>query len=320
MKKYFTLLTLFLAMFVSSCSYDDTALVKDMNDLREEVENLKDKVDAQQVLLNALANQLTIVSIEETSEGYVITFSDDSTITIKHGKDGADGENGKDGTDGIDGKDSSIVNVEWNEDSVTFTLSDGTILVLPRSDDNTSETPTTDERAVDLGLSVMWASCNVGANSPEGYGDYFAWGEVSPKAEYTEFNSLTFGKEFNDISGDPQYDAATAHWGGDWRMPTLAEQTELWDNCTWIWTSLNGVNGVKITGPNGNSIFMPAAGYRYGSSSYKVGSGFYCWSSTPDYSDTYNWLAFYISHVTEGDNWIMSGRPDGLSIRPVQNK
>ena len=317
-------------MFVSSCSYDDTALVKDMNDLREEVENLKDKVDEQQVLLNALANQLTIVSIEETSEGYVITFSDDSTITIKHGKDGADGENGKNGTDGIDGKDSSIVNVEWNEDSVTFTLSDGTILVLPRSDDNTSEAPTTDERAVDLGLSVMWASCNVGANSPEEYGDYFAWGEVSPKTGYFTSNYLYWvdynGNYFWDpgestinlvnISGT-QYDAARANWGEDWRMPTHSEIEELIDYCTWNWTYHNDVSGVLVTGPNGNSIFLPAAGYRHELSLKSKYSGYY-WSATPD------GIAHSGSCQLSFDNTkhklYSNAREFGSSVRPVQNK
>ena len=133
---------------------------------------------------------------------------------------------------------------------------------------------------VDLGLSVKWATCNVGATSPEEYGDYFAWGETSPKAEYTEGNSLTYGKDMSDISGI--YDAATANWGGTWRMPTFDELNELRKRCTWTWTTQNGVNGYKVIGPSGASIFLPAAGGRSRSSLYDAGScGFY-WSSTPN--------------------------------------
>ncbi len=76
---------------------------------------------------------------------------------------------------------------------------------------------------VDLGLSVKWATCNVGATKPEEYGNYYAWGETATKSEYTEDNSLTYGKQMRDISGNAQYDAATANWGGTWRMPTNDE-------------------------------------------------------------------------------------------------
>ena len=146
---------------------------------------------------------------------------------------------------------------------------------------------------VDLGLSVKWATCNVGATSPEDFGHYFAWGETSPKDEYTEDNCSTCGKQMSDIAGNAQYDAATANWGGDWRMPTKAEQEELLNNCTWTWTTQNGVNGYNVKGPNGNSIFLPAAGSRK-SSLYGAGSGGGYWGSTPyDYSDDYSDLCDY---------------------------
>ena len=122
MKKFFALLTALFAVLVSSCSYDDSALLGDLNALKNKVENLENRVDQQQVLLNALANQLTIVSVETTADGYVITFSDNSTLTVNHGKDGANGEDGKDG---------AIVAVEWDEDCAIFTLADGTTLVIP---------------------------------------------------------------------------------------------------------------------------------------------------------------------------------------------
>ena len=139
---------------------------------------------------------------------------------------------------------------------------------------------------VDLGLpsGLKWATCNVGATTPEGYGNYYAWGETTTKSSYTRDNSLTYGKDMGDISGNVNYDAATANWGGSWRMPTIEEMVELW-NCTWIWTTQNGVSGVRITGQNGNSIFLPAAGYCYESLSCRIGEGCY-WSSTPHGEDS----------------------------------
>ena len=168
---------------------------------------------------------------------------------------------------------------------------------------------------VDLGLSVKWATCNVGANSPEVYGQYFAWGEITTKAEYTEENSTTYGKTMNDISGNAQYDAATANWGGNWRMPTEAEYKELLNNCTWTWTTQNGVNGYKVTGPNGNSIFLPAAGYRSGSSLYGTGyDGFY-WSSAPNESlDDY---AYFLGFDSSYHYMVGTGRYLGFSVRSV---
>ena len=168
---------------------------------------------------------------------------------------------------------------------------------------------------VDLGLSVKWATCNVGATSPEEYGDCFAWGETSPKTEYTEENSLTYGKQMSDIAGNAQYDAARANWGGNWRMPTKAEMQELEDKCTWTWTTQNGVNGYKVTGPNGNSIFLPAAGYRNGSSFRGAGSVGNYWSSTP--YGSYSGNAYYL-YFNSGNHYMDSSRRYyGQSVRPV---
>ena len=168
--------------------------------------------------------------------------------------------------------------------------------------------------AVDLGLSVKWATCNVGATSPEGYGDYFAWGETSPKTSYTEDNSKTYGKSMGDIGGDSRYDAATANWGSGWRLPTKSECYELIDNCTWTWTKLNGVDGYKVKSKkNGNSIFLPAAGYYYrGTNPRHVPSGYY-WSSTPDGSC--NAYHLYFISIGHGTDWYY--RYLGRSVRPV---
>ena len=137
---------------------------------------------------------------------------------------------------------------------------------------------------VDLGLpsGLKWATHNVGAGTPDGYGEYFAWGETSVKTEYTEDNSTTFGVDMSDISGNATYDAARANWGSTWRIPTKTEMEELVNNCTWTWTTQNGVNGMSVVGINGNSIFLPAGtGFFFESSLEEVGGGFY-WTSTPD--------------------------------------
>ena len=141
---------------------------------------------------------------------------------------------------------------------------------------------------VDLGLSVKWATCNIGANSPEEYGNYYAWGEVSPKSSYswstykwcngssssiTKYcTSSSDGTVDNKKQLEYSDDAAAINWGGQWRMPTQQEFTELREKCTWSWTTKNGVKGYVITGRNGNSIFLPAAGYKEYSSLCSTGS------------------------------------------------
>lgn len=134
---------------------------------------------------------------------------------------------------------------------------------------------------VDLGLSVKWATVNIGASSPEDCGDYFAWGEVKHKGsteEYTEEDykwrekgALTkynfkhkLGMVDNKYELDMTDDAAHENWGGSWRVPTSEEIKELVDRCTWEDTSINGRRGYKVTGPSGNSIFLPAAGSPWG--------------------------------------------------------
>ena len=171
---------------------------------------------------------------------------------------------------------------------------------------------------VDLGLpsGLKWATCNVGASSPEDYGDYFAWGETSPKAEYTWENSVTYGEQMSDISGNAQYDAATANWGGSWRMPTREQMEELVEHCEWEWTQVNGVNGAKVIGPNGSSIFLPAAGYHNGSSLDDDGSfGGYYWSSTPNDYDYGR--AFYLDFYDGYEGVYNLSRHYGLPVRPI---
>ena len=184
-------------------------------------------------------------------------------------------------------------------------------------DDNNSGGLINGYEYVDLGLpsGLKWATYNVGADKPEGYGDYFAWGEKKTKSSYTDNNSKTYGKQMNDIKGNSQYDAARANWGGTWRLPTKAELEELKNKCTWRWTTQNNVKGYKVTGPNGNSIFLPAAGYRYGSSLYSAGERGDYWSSMPNESYSYDACRLYFDSGNQRVRW--SRRDLGLSVRSV---
>ncbi|MBR6775667.1 MAG: DUF1566 domain-containing protein [Bacteroidales bacterium] len=180
---------------------------------------------------------------------------------------------------------------------------------------------------IDLGLpsGLKWATCNVGASSPEDYGDYFALGETETKSEYTESNSLTYGLTISELqsqgyidgSGNltPSHDAATANWGGSWRMPTKAELEELIDECTWTWTAQGGKKGHKVTGPNGNSIFLPAAGHRVGSSFYNAGEDGFYWSSTPYESGSI--YAYFLHFLSDNQYVGCVNRDNGYTVRPV---
>ncbi len=209
------------------------------------------------------------------------------------------------------------------------------IILNPDSDDDTPvlpDTPTTDSRAIDLGLSVKWASCNVGATAPEEYGGYYAWGETEEKSDYswdtykycnststsmTKYcTSVAYGTVDNKTTLEASDDVATVKWGGSWRMPTKAEQDELRNNCTWQWTTLNGVSGCRVTGPNGNSIFLPAAGCRLGAGVNSQGYSGYFWSSSLSSSNGYR--AYYLRIESKNFDW--SDKYDryyGLTVRPV---
>ena len=169
---------------------------------------------------------------------------------------------------------------------------------------------------VDLGLpsGLKWATCNVGATAPEQYGDYYSWGEVETKTAYNSNNCSTMYQQIDDFSGDPQYDVARKKWGDAWRMPTKEEQEELLNNCTWELTTVNGFSGYKVTGPNGNSIFLPAAGYYY--DTYVNFDGYYggYWSSTPHADDD---SAYYLGFDDKEQRENAYYRSDGQSVRAV---
>ena len=178
---------------------------------------------------------------------------------------------------------------------------------------------------------MKWATCNVGATSPTGYGNYFAWGETTPKSDYswstykygsapealTKYNSRSsYGTVDNKTTLDLDDDAARANWGGLWRMPTKAEQDELRTECTWEWTTENGVNGYKVTGKNGNSIFLPASGFRLDSySPDRVGS-FGCYWSASLFEDNPD-EACEMGFLLEDVGWGIDIRRYGYSVRAV---
>ena len=197
---------------------------------------------------------------------------------------------------------------------------------------------------VDLGLpsGTLWATCNVGANSPEEYGDYFAWGETTPKDVYLSstykwckgytnsltkyctnssfgYNGFTDGKTELDLEDD----AAYVNLGSSWRTPTKSQQDELRLKCTWTWTTRNGVHGQLVTGTNGNTLFLPAAGSYVTSSLYDVETEGGYWSRTvyPDGSNgapVYFNGAYALSFSSNWLGWSNAARYYGWPVRAVR--
>lgn len=223
---------------------------------------------------------------------------------------------------------SSSVTIQRGHVYHMYATWDGNKLVFgePEDDDDDDDIPSylscpdsNHPHAIDLGIGVKFACCNVGATKPEDYGGYYAWGETEVK-DYYDWSTYihcdgswdTCHDLGNDISGT-QYDVAHVKWGGGWRMPSREQLELLRDNCSSEFTTLNGMNGRKITGSNGGSIFLPAAGYGWDNVTYGVGSFGSYWSSTYLYSSSAYCLyfdngGFYKNSYTSGC---------GRSIRPV---
>lgn len=210
--------------------------------------------------------------------------------------------------------------------------------------DNEPVTPPVDDghEYVDLGLpsGTLWATMNIGANAPEEYGDYFAWGETTPKDVYkwdnyqwsngTRFNKLIkycnnsnygYNGFVDDLTElETEDDAATANWGSQWCMPSDEQLSELIAHCNWQWTAINGVNGYKATSKhNGATLFLPAAGYYFGVSDvpYSVGTIAYYWSRMVNTSKCYQ--AHYLWFNNVGNLEMYYGdRDTGYTVRPVR--
>ena len=187
---------------------------------------------------------------------------------------------------------------------------------------------------VDLGLpsGLKWAKCNIGAEIETDFGDYFMWGSTEPNNnttcdwEHVPFNngSLEYDSAYFDSVKDTvapngilakEYDAAAQIMGSNWRMPTKDEIQELLDNTIKEWAQVNGVNGYKFTGSNGNSIFIPASGYCNDGSVYNVGYGGYVWSSSLRTSNPYD--AWYLYFYSSNCSMTNSNRCNGRSVRGV---
>jgi hypothetical protein len=188
--------------------------------------------------------------------------------------------------------------------------------------------------AVDLGLSVKWASWNVGASTAEEYGSYFAWGETSIKCDYVDstyklwefdsnsytiykYNTQSFyGTVDNRIILESEDDVATTRWGYNWRTPTIEEWMELAERCSWTWSTINGTNGYLVSSTTtGNSIFLPAAGYYFFDTLENIGQQGYYWSSS--LREELPLHAWYLSFKSSNIEEFYNGRAWGKSIRPV---
>lgn len=198
--------------------------------------------------------------------------------------------------------------------------------------------PNNEHEYVDLGLpsGTLWATTNIGANSPEEYGDYFAWGETTPKDIYNwstykwcngSENTLTkyctnssYGNNGfvdNKTELDPEDDAATVNWGDMWCMPSREQIKELIDNCTRQWTQMNGVNGRLFTSNiNGASLFLPASGSRWYGDYDGVSSLGYYWSRTLETGNPS--YAISLRFLSDGVSCATYFRYCGFSVRPVR--
>ncbi len=225
-------------------------------------------------------------------------------------------------------RDNSIVIAANNQGSTTITVIDldtglSCDIVVSVSRGYLSCPDNHHPHLIDLGLpsGTQWACCNVGANVPEGYGGYYAWGETDEKSDlynwstyiYCDGTDRTCYDLGSDIAGT-EYDVAHIKWGGDWQMPTNTQRSELINNCTLEWITLNGITGGKFTGSNGGTIFLPAAGYRWIDHITNFGTQGAYWSSTRHSFYSFNAIGLYFS---SGIGTYFGYRSYGQSVRPV---
>lgn len=230
----------------------------------------------------------------------------------------------------------SIFDISYADTIMRVVKNDGEIVKYKVSDvnfvdfeDDVTQILPQNHDFVDLGLpsGTLWATCNVGASSQEEYGDYFAWGETSPKSEYFYNTHKWYCEEgetqmqkYNEIDGLtvllPEDDAATVNWGEEWRMPTESEIRELEEKCTYTWIEINGVGGGQFTGPNGNSIFVPASGDYYGSKLTSESIFGYFWSSS--LMSKGDRSAYYMGIFSTGQGANGDARGAGKPVRAVR--
>lgn len=147
---------------------------------------------------------------------------------------------------------------------------------------------------VEMGLSVYWASSNIGASSPHEYGGYYGWGMLSEDIRRMDGNDYPYLLTSEYITGNPEYDIARKMLGEYWHIPTSKEWKELYNSCVWISTTYKGIEGYKVLGPNGNAIFLPAAGFRDGNTNYCKGKSLNYWASDIDKDNSKRAHHFYL--------------------------
>ena len=245
---------------------------------------------------------------EGTSTSYTWSSDNSNIATVSYGK-----------VTGVKVGSTKIIVKTANDLQTTCTVN--VVSANGKDDEDDNGTQTTGNidghDYIDLGLSVKWATCNVGASKPENFGSYFAWGETSEKSSYSwdnykyGSNALNCRNIGNDISGT-SYDAAYVNWGSNWRMPNEKEMGELISKCSITKATQNGVDGFLVTGPNGNSIFLPTANAKFSTSS----SGCRYWTSTVD---DYNGRSLFINYSNGKISPALQSRarPMGLPIRAV---
>ena len=212
-------------------------------------------------------------------------------------------------------------------EKITASLSEQQCAV---ANDNTVEPFNVEDegfKVVDMGLSVRWASCNLGATTSEQSGNYYAWGELNKKSNYNANNSATYSYSLSELKSKKvidsdnkllsSKDAASMNLGKNWRMPTREEAEELIKKCKWEWGMKNGVKGYKVIGPNGKSIFLPARGYFFGSQLYDTDETGNYWTSTG--YDNGN-FSYALDFSRRRPKVASSGRSGGRCIRPVCEK
>lgn len=381
-----------LVLFATACDkYDDGEIWDRVNSLDNRVtliENqlklMNSNINSISGLVDALQNRLYITNVATSKDGYTLTFSDGSHITITDGKDG------RDGVDGVDGKDAPVINIRYydghyywvqtidgettwltdsdgnkipasgldgvtpimkvnadgywiisydngnsytllrdeygnaikasgedgnsffesievTEDELRIILKDGTEIVLPLGD-------VPPLKAIDLGLSVKWASFNMGATTATESGGLYHWGDATNSGGFPYYNA----PDVDNICGT-EYDIARVNWGSTWRMPSQEEQEELIFHCTWNRTVVNGVKGMRITGYNGNSIFLPPTGFAVANSERSEEHNGYYWVGESYKGDNGDFAyTFYFNEQSYYYNGGYSKNYAKLAIRAVK--
>ena len=308
--------------------------------------------------LTVTGEALDVTGYSATLTGYAnLPFElGDAEVGIMHDKQQSFEDAKKVAATGLDGNNKFTVTATGLEPSTTYYyksyVQNGMAVKYGAVKSFTTKESTIPSGAVDLGIvmtrtdgttyKLYWAKSNLGENglcaNPEDYGDYYVWGETETKSNYSwstykfrtsgynwdnvrfsKYNtSSSYGPVDNKTILDPEDDVAHVKLGGNWRMPTVEEWTELRTKCTWTWVQNyngTGINGRLVTATNGNRIFLPAAGYRNDSDLYRVGSNGSYWSSSlnSDFPDDAYFVRFYSDYC----NWYYYGRYLGFSVRPV---